>query len=216
MQENIAADKSVDAEELRLEQFDTDFGRFQLEAVVSEGGELIGVRLTHGLSDTPHPVVGLHSACLFGETFHSHECDCKQQLHAALECVHEQGGVVYYMFQEGRGAGLLAKIRGLMLQSERNMSTSETYHLLGLLPDPRQYDAIVRDLAELIAGNDIKVITNNPSKLESLQEAGFNVIERVEPELALGEPTLRFCIDKQKALGHIPYKNWHIKNGSEK
>jgi GTP cyclohydrolase II len=122
-------------------------------------------------------LVRVQSACYTAEIFRSTDCDCHEQLHASLERIHDEGGVLVYMICDGRGAGLLTKVRGLNLGETSGLDTYEAYAALGVQPDPREYERVGRALREL-GLTDVRLMTNNPRKIEGLESEGLPV-ERV-------------------------------------
>jgi len=167
-----------DQEELVLDEpieLRTDCGPFQ--ARYFRYGIEVGVALYRQL-DAPGPViVRIHSSCVFGESFGAADCDCGSQLKAALRLVGEEGGLVAYFYQEGRGAGLQTKMRAIGLQQEENLDTAAAYVRLGLIPDPRDFNSAAAVLGRIL-GNDreIVLLTNNPKKLHSLRQRQLNVV----------------------------------------
>jgi GTP cyclohydrolase II len=152
-------------------------------------------------------VVRIHSACLLGESFYSSECDCRQQLDASYDMIATSGGALIYLFQEGRGIGVPGKILAMELERVKDLGTAQAFKLLGYNPDPRSYDAAVAALRDLGLSSDIRLITNNPGKIRAVEEAGFRVVERLEPKLRINRRTVQFLRNKERALGHIPYEN---------
>lgn len=150
--------------------------------------------------------IRIHSACLFGEAMYSEECDCGQQLHAALGEISSSGGALIYMFDEGRAVGLRDKIRSMEIERVEGISTVAAFARIGYDPDPRKYKFAVDAIKSLRLGPKLRVITNNPQKIKALTDAGFTV-ERVEPKLRLSRHALSALRRKEKALGQIPYKN---------
>ena len=147
--------------------------------------------------------VRLHSACLFGESFLSDMCDCRQQLSAALKEAAIGCGVVIYMPQEGRGAGLCAKILGMELERVSKIDTASAFRRLGLEPDQRDYRKAISVMRELRLPNRLRLMTNNPHKMNACVEAGYEIVERVELPLNLPVETQRIVRLKQKSLGHF-------------
>lgn len=184
-------------------------GEFAFHFFDANEGEAC-LAVTRGL-DGPGPhTVRIHSACLFGESFGSLECDCRAQLDAALHEVRTQGGAILYMFQEGRGIGLAQKIRAMQLQRKRHISTTAAFEVLGFGADPRRYDAAIAAMRSVGVSQQVRLITNNPLKLLAVQEAGYEIVERVEPVLRLGRATASFVKEKELALGHIAYRNIEV------
>jgi 3,4-dihydroxy 2-butanone 4-phosphate synthase/GTP cyclohydrolase II len=147
-------------------------------------------------------LVRVHSECLTGDVFHSMRCDCGEQLEAALERIEEEGqGVLLYMAQEGRGIGLLNKLRAYELQ-ERGRDTVEANVELGFAPDMRDYGIGAQILVDLGLAT-IRIMTNNPRKLVGLEGYGLTVTERVPLEVKPTEANLRYLQAKKEKLGHI-------------
>ena len=148
------------------------------------------------------PIVRIHSQCLTGDVFHSLRCDCRQQLELALARIAENGaGILLYEQQEGRGIGLMAKLRAYELQ-DRGLDTIEANEQLGYKADCRDYElpaAILQDLGV----KSVRLITNNPEKVAALESAGITVAERISAEVS-AEPTFeRYLKIKQEKMGHL-------------
>jgi len=147
-------------------------------------------------------LVRVHSECLTGDVFHSMRCDCGDQLQAALEIIEEEGrGVLLYMAQEGRGIGLLNKLRAYELQ-ERGRDTVEANVELGFEPDLRDYGIGAQILADL-GLTTIRIMTNNPRKLVGLEGYGLTITERVPLEIKPTDQNLRYLQVKKSKMGHI-------------
>jgi 3,4-dihydroxy 2-butanone 4-phosphate synthase / GTP cyclohydrolase II len=139
--------------------------------------------------------VRLHSACFFGEVLLGQNCDCRQQLRAALSVMRQaDSGVLLYLPQEGRGTGLATKIRALELQRTEGIDTYEAFVRLGHPPDPRSYGIAVTALRDLGVGRRLRLISNNPHKRKALIDGGFQVVEMVPLEYRVSrvaEPELK-------------------------
>jgi len=145
--------------------------------------------------------VRLHSECLTGDVFGSKRCDCGPQLHAAMEKVAEVGqGAIIYLRQEGRGIGLLNKLKAYHLQ-EDGMDTVEANQALGFAEDERDYQEAAQILRHL-GITKVRLMTNNPDKIEQLKAAGIEVVERVPLEIQPTEANRRYLKNKQEKLQH--------------
>jgi GTP cyclohydrolase II len=176
----------------------TGFGVFETFLFRSQKGECCLVFKAPVVD--PISTIRIHSACLFGESFFSEECDCRQQLTSALNEIANRGGVLVYLFQEGRGIGLQDKIRAMALEHNDGMSTVDAFAHLGYGPDPRNYDIAIEALRAVGVSEHLRVITNNPRKLAALTANGFRVAERVEPQLRLSPYAARASRRQQEAL----------------
>jgi 3,4-dihydroxy 2-butanone 4-phosphate synthase/GTP cyclohydrolase II len=150
----------------------------------------------------PNVLVRMHSKCLTGDVFGSQRCDCGPQLHAAMELVAQEGrGVIVYLDQEGRGIGLLNKIRAYALQ-DSGADTVQANQRLGFAPDLRNYGIgaqILRDLGL----SSIRVMTNNPRKLVGLEGYGLEIVERVPLLASPTQDNLGYLRTKRDKLGHL-------------
>src|SRR5438309_10292252 len=147
-------------------------------------------------------LVRIHSQCLTGDVFGSTKCDCGPQLHQTLEMIQEEGrGAVVYQQQEGRGIGILNKIRAYALQDE-GADTVEANERLGLAVDSREYRQCAEVLFDLGLCK-VKVISNNPGKLKALKEAGLEITERVSIEVRSSEPAAKYLQTKKEKMGHL-------------
>ena len=147
-------------------------------------------------------LVRLHSQCLTGDVFGSERCDCGEQLDAALTMIGKTGnGALVYMFDEGRGIGLLNKIRAYALQ-DKGHDTVEANHALGFAADMRDYKAGADILLDL-GVREVRLMTNNPDKVRQLGKYGLTVAERVPVEVAPGKANRGYLNTKRAKFGHL-------------
>ena len=160
------------------------------------------VALVMGNTHSTPPIVRIHSQCLTGDVFGSLRCDCRLQLELALKTIGEAGaGILLYEEKEGRGIGLMAKLRAYELQ-DRGLDTVEANVALGFRPDCREFELPAEVLKDL-GVHAVRLITNNPEKVEALELAGIRVIERVSAEVEPLESFERYLQTKQEKMGHI-------------
>ena len=163
------------------------------EFVVLYKGELDG--------DTP-TLVRIHSQCLTGDVFGSVKCDCGPQLHRAMEMIDAEGrGAIVYQQQEGRGIGIINKIRAYALQDE-GADTVEANEELGFAVDARDYQQCAEILFDLGLCK-VRVISNNPDKLAALERAGLQIVERIPIEVAAEEEAAGYMRTKKEKMGHF-------------
>ena len=154
------------------------------------------------LTAGPTPLVRIHSQCLTGEVFDSLRCDCGQQLHLALEKIASEGrGLLIYDPQEGRGIGLLNKLRAYQLQDE-GADTVEANEKLGFEADLRDYHLPVAILRHLGVSR-VRFLSNNPAKMSALEHAGIEVVERIPCEVPSTKRTESYLRAKKEKLGHL-------------
>ena len=148
------------------------------------------------------PVVRIHSQCLTGDVFGSLRCDCRLQLELALRTIAQAGtGILLYEQQEGRGIGLMAKLRAYELQ-DQGLDTVEANLRLGYKPDCREFE-LPAEILKLLHVNSVRLITNNPDKVEALESVGIHVVERISAEVEPLESFERYVQVKQEKMGHI-------------
>lgn len=180
------------------------FGSFRIygfEGRTGDGLEEL-VALTMGdVSGDPAPLVRIHSQCLTGDVFHSLRCDCRSQLEMALMAVAEEArGLVIYQPQEGRGIGLLNKLRAYELQDE-GADTVEANEQLGFEADLRSYE-LPAAILRYFGVSRVRLLSNNPGKIASLEASGVQVVERV-PCLAPSESIQAYLRTKKEKMGHL-------------
>jgi GTP cyclohydrolase II len=148
------------------------------------------------------PIVRIHSQCLTGDVFHSLRCDCRQQLELALATIADEGrGILLYENQEGRGIGLMAKLQAYELQ-DQGLDTIEANLELGYAADCRHFE-LPAEVLKLLGVQSVRLMTNNPEKVEALELAGVRVAERLSAVVP-SEPTNEFYLKtKQDKMGHL-------------
>ena len=181
----------------------TPFGEFRLRAYESEIDDLTHLALIMGEPEGKDDVlVRVHSACLTGDALHSLRCDCGEQLESAMELVAREGeGVIVYMQQEGRGIGLLNKMKAYHLQ-DGGMDTVEANQKLGLAPDLRDYGTGAQILKDLDLKR-IRLLTNNLTKVVGLRGFGLEITERVPLEMEPNGHNERYLKTKREKLNHV-------------
>jgi len=146
--------------------------------------------------------VRIHSQCLTGDVFHSLRCDCRQQFELAMSLITDEGkGIMLYEQQEGRGIGLMAKLRAYELQ-DKGLDTIEANLELGYEADCRHFELPAQILKHL-GVNEVRLITNNPEKVEALELAGVKVVERISAEVPSEPTNERYLQTKREKMGHL-------------
>lgn len=181
----------------------TKYGHFTAYGYVNKLNGEHHVALVKGeVGEGENLLCRVHSECLTGDTFGSLRCDCGQQLHAAMRQIEEEGrGILLYMRQEGRGIGLINKLRAYELQ-EQGMDTLEANLALGFKGDEREYyigAQILRDLG----AKTLRLLTNNPDKVYQLQDFGMEILERVPIQAPANPHDIRYLRTKQNRMGHL-------------
>src|SRR5260370_157514 len=186
--------------------FPSRFGHFRIYgfegAFSGEIQECVVLRMGEVASGDEPPLVRIHSECLTGDVFHSLRCDCRSQLELSLNLIAEEGrGLLIYEHQEGRGIGLLNKLRAYELQ-DGGADTVEANERLGFEADLRHYTMPAEDLLYFKLKN-LRLLSNNPPKITALEGAGIQVAERIPCIVAPHESTEGYLRTKKQKLGHL-------------
>jgi GTP cyclohydrolase II len=182
----------------------TNFGVFTIFGVKGAGAQDEAVALVHGniRGGKSAPLVRVHSQCLTGDVFHSLRCDCRAQLELALKKITAApAGLLLYLPQEGRGIGLLNKLRAYELQ-DGGMDTVQANESLGFAADTRDY-RFSADALKALGVRRVRLLSNNPDKVQQLEEAGIKVVERVPCQPRMTKLTRGYLSTKKSKMGHL-------------
>lgn len=196
-------DRSITVERVATANLPTEVGAFRIAGYRSLNSTEEFVVLFKGEMDPNVPtLVRIHSQCLTGDVFGSVKCDCGPQLHKAMEMIEAEGrGAIVYQQQEGRGIGIINKIRAYALQDE-GADTVEANEKLGFAVDARTYQQCAEILFDL-GLCQVKVMSNNPDKLKALEKAGLRIVERIPIEIKGEEAAAHYLKVKKEKLGHL-------------
>jgi GTP cyclohydrolase II len=179
----------------------TTFGRFKIFGIEGGKGEE-AVAIQHGRISKRAPLVRVHSQCLTGDVFTSQRCDCRAQLEFSLRKIaKEPAGIVLYLPQEGRGIGLINKLKAYELQDE-GLDTVEANQRLGFEADTRDYQFAAEALKALDV-KSVRLLSNNPDKVQQLEESGIRVVERVPCRPRTSRHSRAYLRTKKDKLGHL-------------
>jgi GTP cyclohydrolase II len=181
----------------------TKFGKFSIYGFEGRGPQEEAVALVRGnVKGRVAPLVRVHSQCLTGDVLTSQRCDCRAQLELSLKKISEApSGILLYLPQEGRGIGLMNKLRAYELQ-DGGMDTVEANESLGFAADAREYEFPAKILKKLGAAR-IRLLSNNPDKIKQLESAGIRVVERVPCQPRLSKISRAYLQTKKRKMGHL-------------
>ena len=182
-------------------KIDSKFGDFELFCFnygIHEDENILCLK-TPNPSD--NPLIRVQSACFTAEIFRSKDCDCHEQLETSLSRIHKEGGYLIYLLQDGRGAGIFEKVKGLKLGETDGLDTADAYTHLGIELDPRKYDQL-KDVFSYFKIKKATLLTNNPRKIIGLENLGIEV-KREPLEIEPTENSKPYLLTKKIKLGHL-------------
>jgi len=198
-----ASKKSLDVRKIAQADLPTRYGRFTIFGSQGRGKNEEAVALVRGnLNGKTAPLVRVHSQCLTGDVLTSLRCDCRSQLELSLKKIGQApSGVLLYLPQEGRGIGLMNKLRAYQLQ-DGGMDTVEANEKLGFAADARDYDFSAQVLKRL-GVKRIRLLSNNPEKVRQLENSGIQVVERVPCQPRVSKISRAYLKTKKRKMGHL-------------
>lgn len=181
----------------------TEWGQFLMTAYAeNEEQQMPHIALVaEGMNAEEIVTVRIHSECITGDLFHSQRCDCGKQLDKAMQTINEDKGVLIYLRQEGRGIGIINKLKAYNLQ-DKGFDTIEANQQLGLKVDDRDYNLAVSIMKDLGISR-INLLTNNPDKITAIEESDIELIKRLPLEIKPIEANYQYLKTKKEELGHI-------------
>ncbi|MEY2441369.1 MAG: 3,4-dihydroxy 2-butanone 4-phosphate synthase / cyclohydrolase [bacterium] len=182
----------------------TEHGEFLMRAYTENGGASPHLALVQGaVAGASAPIVRIHSECMTGDVFASQRCDCGIQLEVALRMIgHEGVGVLIYLRQEGRGIGLVNKLRAYNLQ-DGGLDTVDANLHLGFGADEREY-GVALEILEDLGVDELRLLTNNPTKIAAFDASSIRVVERVPLIVPVTDHNRRYIAVKHDRMGHLP------------
>jgi 3,4-dihydroxy 2-butanone 4-phosphate synthase/GTP cyclohydrolase II len=200
---NRLADRQTTVEQVAEARLPTETGEFRIIGFRSLVSTEEFVVLVKGELRPDQPsLVRIHSQCMTGDVFGSVKCDCGRQLQAAMKLIEQEGhGAIVYQQQEGRGIGIINKIRAYALQDE-GADTIEANEQLGFDADMRRYEQCAEILLELGLGS-VRVMSDNPAKIRALRQAGLDIVERVRLEVEPHDFFAGYLKTKKEKMGHL-------------
>lgn len=197
------APPELSVERVAVANLPTEWGDFKIAGYRSKTSSEDFVAIFKGELRPDIPtLVRIHSQCLTGDVFGSTKCDCGPQLHNAMQMIQKEGrGAIVYQQQEGRGIGIINKIRAYELQ-DKGADTVEANERLGLAVDAREYRQCAEVMFDLGLCK-VRVLSNNPGKLRALEEAGLEIVERVALEVKANRRAANYLQTKKEKMGHL-------------
>lgn len=181
----------------------TEWGNFTMYAFAEDADDFMPhVALVSEKTKLSEPVLTrIHSECFTGDIFHSRRCDCGEQLARSMEMIAEDGGALVYLRQEGRGIGLINKLKAYNLQ-DAGLNTADANTHLGFEVDARQYDTAITILKDL-GISSIRLLTNNPLKIDAIRNSSIDIVERVPIIIDAQSDNKRYLQAKRDLMGHL-------------
>jgi len=181
----------------------TDHGNFRMIAFSEESTDWMPhMAIIAENTDFSKPVnVRFHSECITGEVFHSQKCECGQQLDAAMKYMHENGGIIVYLRQEGRNIGIINKLKAYSLQ-EQGFDTVEANLKLGLPADDRNFSVAV-EILKILNVENINLLTNNPQKVKFVEQSTINLNSRIPLQIPANDSSRGYLQTKKDYFGHL-------------
>ncbi len=181
----------------------TEYGQFRMIAFSEdESNWMPHMAIVSDSTDFSKTVnVRFHSECITGEVFHSKKCECGQQLDAAMQYTHENGGIIVYLRQEGRNIGIINKLKAYALQ-EQGLDTIQANLQLGLPADDRDFGVAI-DILNLLGVKEINLLTNNPEKLKYVENSAIKLVSRIPLQIKSNEVSRDYLKIKKDQFGHL-------------
>lgn len=181
----------------------TDYGNFRMIAFSNNPADWMPhMAIVSDSTDFSKPVnVRFHSECITGEVFHSRKCECGQQLDAAMKYMHENGGIIIYLRQEGRNIGIINKLKAYSLQ-EKGLDTVQANIELGLPADDRSFQVAI-EILNILEVKEINLLTNNPEKVEHVLQSNIKLNKRIPLQMPANEISRSYLKTKKDFFGHL-------------
>jgi len=201
----MAVSPVITLNEVAEADFPSRFGHFRIFGFEGRNGTAVDEAVVLRMGDItgePPPLVRIHSQCLTGDVFHSLRCDCRAQLELSLAMISEEGrGLLIYEHKEGRGIGLLNKLRAYALQ-DAGADTVEANEQLGFEADLRDYE-LPAEILHYFGVTSVRLLSNNPDKIRALERAGITVAERVPCQVEYADTAEKYLRTKKDRMGHL-------------
>ncbi|MFD0976824.1 GTP cyclohydrolase II RibA [Salinimicrobium gaetbulicola] len=182
-------------------QLNTHFGNFDFYCFNFGDCENDNVLVLKNNCQSERPYLRIQSACFTSEIFRSKDCDCHEQLETSLELISQKGGLLIYLLQDGRGAGIFKKIKGMHITQKEGLNTAQAYDKLNIKRDPREYQRVVEVLNHFDI-KKVKLLTNNPRKIDGLTQNRIDVT-RLPIEIEPTKDSENYLKSKKTELGHL-------------